>query len=35
VKFETPEGMTEAFPHIYGPVPVAAVVAVAPFTLPE
>ncbi len=25
---ETPEGADEAFPHIYGPLPVAAVVAV-------
>ncbi|MCT9933056.1 DUF952 domain-containing protein [Planotetraspora sp. A-T 1434] len=34
VKYEVPEGTTEAFPHIYGPVPVTAVVAVTPFTAP-
>ncbi|MBP2707948.1 DUF952 domain-containing protein [Microbispora sp. RL4-1S] len=34
VRFEVPEGMTEAFPHVYGPVPVAAVVSATPFTIP-
>jgi len=29
---ETPAGATEAFPHIYGPLPVTAVVAVRELT---
>jgi uncharacterized protein (DUF952 family) len=33
VRFEVPEGMAEAFPHIYGPIPVTAVVATTPFTV--
>ncbi|WP_344950288.1 DUF952 domain-containing protein [Sphaerisporangium flaviroseum] len=32
VVFEVPPGAQEAFPHIYGPLPVEAVVAVTPFT---
>ncbi|GAA4574152.1 DUF952 domain-containing protein [Planotetraspora kaengkrachanensis] len=32
VKFEVPEGTTEAFPHIYGPIPTAAVTTATPFT---
>ncbi|MEU8269455.1 DUF952 domain-containing protein [Sphaerisporangium sp. NPDC049002] len=31
VIFEVPPGADEAFPHIYGPLPVEAVVAVSPF----
>jgi uncharacterized protein (DUF952 family) len=30
---ETPEGADEAFPHIYGPLPVAAVIDVRPVPL--
>jgi uncharacterized protein (DUF952 family) len=30
VVVETPEGADQAFPHLYGPLPVAAVVAVRP-----
>ncbi|GII77990.1 hypothetical protein Sru01_29720 [Sphaerisporangium rufum] len=29
---EVPPGAAEAFPHIYGPVPVAAVTTVTPYT---
>ncbi|GII51904.1 hypothetical protein Pth03_02930 [Planotetraspora thailandica] len=32
VKFEVPEGTTEAFPHIYGPIPTTAVLTATPFT---
>ncbi|GAA1313152.1 hypothetical protein Psi02_56620 [Planotetraspora silvatica] len=32
LKFEVAEGTTEAFPHIYGPIPVAAVTDATPFT---
>jgi uncharacterized protein (DUF952 family) len=32
VIFEVPPGAQEAFPHIYGPLPVQAVVAVTPFS---
>jgi uncharacterized protein (DUF952 family) len=32
VVLEVPPGSAEAFPHIYGPVPVAAVVSVTPFS---
>jgi uncharacterized protein (DUF952 family) len=32
VVFEVPPGAQEAFPHIYGPLPVEAVVTVTPFT---
>ncbi|MEU8195178.1 DUF952 domain-containing protein [Microbispora amethystogenes] len=32
VRLEVPEGAGEAFPHIYGPIPVTAVIAVTPFT---
>jgi uncharacterized protein (DUF952 family) len=28
VRFEVPDGADEAFPHIYGPIPVAAVTSV-------
>ena len=28
IRFEVPDGATDAFPHIYGPLPVDAVVAV-------
>ncbi|MFC4587646.1 DUF952 domain-containing protein [Sphaerisporangium corydalis] len=31
VVFEVPPDADEAFPHIYGPLPVAAVVSVTPF----
>jgi uncharacterized protein (DUF952 family) len=31
VKFETPDGASEAFPHIYGPIPTTAVTDVTPF----
>ncbi|TKK91258.1 DUF952 domain-containing protein [Herbidospora galbida] len=33
VVMESPEGTAEEFPHIYGPLPVAAVAAVTPFSL--
>ncbi|GGO11105.1 hypothetical protein GCM10010116_22370 [Microbispora rosea subsp. aerata] len=33
VRLEVPEGADEAFPHIYGPIPVTAVTAVSPFSL--
>ncbi|MEV0972215.1 DUF952 domain-containing protein [Microtetraspora glauca] len=33
VRFEVPDGSEETFPHIYGPVPVGAVVAVSDFPL--
>jgi uncharacterized protein (DUF952 family) len=33
VRLEVPDGMAEAFPHIYGPVPVAAVVSATPFAV--
>ena len=32
VRREVPEGADEAFPHIYGPIPVSAVTAVTPFS---
>ncbi|GII60824.1 hypothetical protein Skr01_09090 [Sphaerisporangium krabiense] len=32
VVLEVPAGAGEAFPHIYGPLPVSAVVEVTPFT---
>ena len=32
VVVETPEGADQAFPHLYGPLPVAAVVDVRPVT---
>ncbi len=32
VRWEPPPGTTEEFPHIYGPIPVAAVVATLPLT---
>ncbi|WP_169982671.1 DUF952 domain-containing protein [Microbispora sp. H10836] len=32
VRREVPEGANEAFPHIYGPIPVTAVTAVTPFS---
>ncbi|GAA0370995.1 DUF952 domain-containing protein [Microbispora corallina] len=35
VRFEVPDGMSEAFPHIYGPIPVAAVVTVTPFAVED
>jgi uncharacterized protein (DUF952 family) len=34
VRFEVPEGTTEAFPHIYGPIPTTAVITATPFTPP-
>ncbi|MET8158225.1 DUF952 domain-containing protein [Sphaerisporangium sp. NPDC005289] len=33
VRLEVPPGAQEAFPHIYGPVPVHAVTSVQPFSL--
>jgi len=32
IRYEVPGGASDAFPHIYGPLPVAAVVAIAPVT---
>ncbi|WP_248963037.1 DUF952 domain-containing protein [Sphaerisporangium perillae] len=32
VLLEVPPGAREAFPHIYGPLPVSAVVSVTPFS---
>jgi uncharacterized protein (DUF952 family) len=32
VLFEVPPGLEEEFPHIYGPLPVEAVVSVTPFS---
>ncbi|MEV8637116.1 DUF952 domain-containing protein [Streptosporangium sp. NPDC051023] len=32
VRLETPTDSTEAFPHIYGPLPVTAVISTTPFT---
>ncbi|MFB9891506.1 DUF952 domain-containing protein [Planobispora takensis] len=34
VRLEVPPGAAEAFPHIYGPIPVSAVLSATPFTLP-
>ncbi|MBB2914280.1 uncharacterized protein (DUF952 family) [Streptosporangium becharense] len=34
VRFETAVDVPETFPHIYGPLPVSAVVSAAPFTAP-
>ncbi|WP_214105481.1 DUF952 domain-containing protein [Acrocarpospora catenulata] len=31
VVYETPPGAEESYPHIYGPIPVAAVTAVTPW----
>ena len=31
VRYENLEGGTQLFPHVYGPIPVTAVVNVAPF----
>lgn len=31
VRMETPPGAREAFPHVYGPIPVEAVVSVTPY----
>ena len=30
IRYEVPDGASDAFPHIYGPLPVDAVVAIAP-----
>ena len=30
IRYETPTGATEAFPHIYGPLPITAVTGVVP-----
>lgn len=35
VILETPPGATEQFPHIYGPIPVTAVVSATPYPPPE
>ena len=32
IRYEVPDGASDAFPHIYGPLPVDAVVAIAPVT---
>ncbi|MEV6868466.1 DUF952 domain-containing protein [Streptosporangium subroseum] len=34
VRLETPDDSPEAFPHIYGPLPLTAVISVTPFTTP-
>lgn len=34
VRLEVPDGATEAFPHIYGPVPVSAVISATPYQRP-
>ena len=34
IRLEVPEGATEAFPHVYGPIPVTAVTDVQPFEAP-
>lgn len=34
VRLEIPEDSAEAFPHIYGPLPITAVVSATPFPLP-
>jgi uncharacterized protein (DUF952 family) len=31
VRLETPEGSAERFPHVYGPIPVGAVISVTPY----
>ncbi len=34
VRLEIPDGTTEAFPHIYGPIPVTAVISADPYRRP-
>jgi uncharacterized protein (DUF952 family) len=34
VRLETPDDSPEAFPHIYGPLPLTAVISATPFTTP-
>ncbi|GAA3097962.1 DUF952 domain-containing protein [Streptosporangium carneum] len=34
VRLETPADSDEAFPHIYGPLPVTAVITATPYTTP-
>ncbi|MEU7002644.1 DUF952 domain-containing protein [Nonomuraea sp. NPDC046570] len=31
IRLETPPGATEAFPHLYGPLPITAVTATRPY----
>ncbi|GAA2906913.1 DUF952 domain-containing protein [Streptosporangium fragile] len=35
VRFEVPADAPEAFPHVYGPLPVSAVVSAVPFAVPR
>ncbi|MEV7013968.1 DUF952 domain-containing protein [Streptosporangium sp. NPDC051022] len=34
VRMEIPADSAEAFPHIYGPLPITSVVSATPFTIP-
>ncbi|MEU6740964.1 DUF952 domain-containing protein [Streptosporangium sandarakinum] len=34
VRLEVPDGAQEAFPHLYGPLPLTAVVSATPYTRP-
>ena len=34
VRLEVPDGATEAFPHVYGPIPVTAVISATPYRHP-